>query len=134
MSDRFSSSGASNHSKAAGNGGAHYSPAGGGAAAVDMSGLTVRQVLALQLLLQGGYVTSAAKRAGVSRGTVHRWIRRDSRFFSVLQESRKVRLTPEARIKVFATLGRTWQALRDAVATNDHREWATVLHILGLRD
>jgi len=128
MSDRFSSNGA------AGNGGADHSPACGGAAAVDVSGLTPRQVVAVQSLLQCRHITLAAERAGVSRQTVHRWIRRDSRFFSVLQQARKVRLTPEARIKVFASLGGTWQSLRDAVATNDHQQWSAVLHILGLRD
>jgi hypothetical protein len=55
---------------------------------VTLSTISPAQLPALQALVSGGSITTAAKEAGVARETVSRWVHRDPVFLAELQNVR----------------------------------------------
>jgi AcrR family transcriptional regulator len=69
----------------------------------NATGLSPQQITALVELVTGSTVTEAAKRAGVDRTTVHRWLASDALFVATLNQAKQEALDAvRARMRLAA--------------------------------
>lgn len=77
--------------------------------------LDAAQHRVLWLLTHGQSITSAAKLGGVTRMTVHRWLKSDAKFQAAYHAWRQV-LLESAQTSLMATLDQAVQTIRKAIA------------------
>jgi hypothetical protein len=96
----------------------------------DISGLSVRQELALRELSRGKGVAEAARAVGVNRATLFRWLR-EPQFVAALNRWRAA-ATVLARGQLYAAAGDAAKVLTKAACRGDLRAAAVLLKGLGI--
>ena len=96
-----------------------------------LSELEPRQVLAVERLLAGDPVTTAAAAAGVDRSSVHRWLREDAVFRAAYNAARQD-LFREVSSRLLGLASDALAAVEAAVRGGDARVAVAVLKGLGL--
>lgn len=96
----------------------------------NATGLAPEQLIALERLLAGETVTAAAKQAGVSRETVHRWLRKDFGFQAAYNQGRR-ELTQAIDARLLAVGHRAAENVARAVDEGDLKASLAVLRGLG---
>ena len=93
--------------------------------------ISAAQERVIEGLVGGGSITSAAGVGGVSRQTVHRWLRDDFEFQAQLNASR-ADLRVEAEDRLFALAGEAIGAVESALQQGDANVGLSILKGLGL--
>ncbi len=93
--------------------------------------LSASQIRAVEGLLAGESVTNAAKRAGVSRETVHRWQRQDFGFQAAYNRGRR-KLLEAAEARVVALAHQAAVTIGNAIDKGDSTAALAVLKGLGI--
>lgn len=93
--------------------------------------LTVRQHLAISVLVAGGSVTAAADRADVDRSTVHRWLQRPT--FVAERNRQRALLIDAIGTALLQLAHRATEVLVEEVA-DDPQVAVSVLRALGVKD
>ena len=99
----------------------------------DAVDLSPAQERAAEALVAGSTITAAAEAAGVTRQTVHRWLRESFPFQAYLNAARRdLREEVENRLQALAT--EAIDAVSHAVREGDARAGLALLRGLGLLD
>ena len=93
--------------------------------------LSVRQLSALERLLCGRTVCNAADAAGVSRETVHQWLRDDAEFAAFLNRG-KQDLIRSARARLLHAVRSAVTTVTEAVEKGDLRTSLDLLKTVGI--
>ena len=88
------------------------------------------QLVALERLIAGESVTKAAKEAGCSRETIHRWLKNDFVFLATLNRM-KHELQDSIDAQLLAISGRAAETVAQAVASGDVKVALQVLRGTG---
>ncbi|MGD0766763.1 MAG: helix-turn-helix domain-containing protein [Tepidisphaeraceae bacterium] len=94
-------------------------------------GLAVEQQTALELLLLGKSVAETAKSTGVSRQTVHRWLKHDATFRAAYNEWHD-QLKESSRSRLLMLTDKATDALEKALEAGDARAALQLLKGMGL--
>ncbi len=103
---------------------------GGDEAEAGDDGLSPAQELALDALLAAKSVVEAAQAAGVSRTTLHRWLRDDCVFIASLNESRGA-LHSHVRTKLLALASAATETVERAISEGDAKTAVALLRGMG---
>jgi AcrR family transcriptional regulator len=93
--------------------------------------LAPRQQAAMEMLLTGKSVADSARSAGVSRITLHRWLRKDAAFRAAYNQWRD-ELQESCRSRLEALTDKAADAIEKALETGDARTALQLLKSLGL--
>ena len=89
------------------------------------------QLTVLELLIAGESITNAAKQAGISRESIHRWLRDDFEFQAAFNQMKRD-LQEAVGAHILATSRRAAEAVDQAVAAGDVRAALQVLRGTGM--
>ena len=95
--------------------------------------LTPSQRIAIEKLTAGDTVSDAARAAGVSRMTLHRWLKSDPHFTAAYNVWQHESIAT-ARGRLLALTGDAVSAVATAVRAGDSRAAITILKSMGLLD
>ena len=84
-------------------------------------------------LVSGLTVTESAQKQGISRSTIHRWLRRDAAFSAVLNSERQ-RVVDEVRAGIVKLLTPALRTVEEAVQRGDAKTALAVLRSAGVLD